>query len=80
MPKHLNDVRPGDLFAGRYLIESILADGGFGRVFRARHQLTGQLRAVKALMPAAVAHPHVRKRFNAEARGAYSLSVLPLPM
>lgn len=70
MPKHLNDVRPGDLFAGRYLIESILADGGFGRVFRARHQVTGQLRAVKALMPAAVAHPHVRKRFNAEARVA----------
>jgi hypothetical protein len=33
--KPLHDLQPGDLFAGRYVIESIVADGGFGRVFRA---------------------------------------------
>lgn len=59
---------------GPYLIESVLGRGGMGAVYRARHKGTGQVRALKVMLPAIVAqHPEAAARFLREASLAASV-------
>ena len=43
--------KPGDTVAGKYLLESMLGQGGMGAVFRARHTLTDRKVALKWMLP-----------------------------
>jgi serine/threonine protein kinase len=40
---------PGEEFAGRYMIEQLIGEGGMGVVYRARDKLTGQTVALKLI-------------------------------
>ncbi|AKF09019.1 serine/threonine protein kinase [Sandaracinus amylolyticus] len=43
------DLVPGQLFAGRYLVEGLLGRGGMGSVWRVRDQMVGETVALKTL-------------------------------
>jgi eukaryotic-like serine/threonine-protein kinase len=58
------------LFAGRYQLEELLARGGMGRVFSARHAITGQSVALKLLEGGSTADPKLAEKFALEARVA----------
>ena len=63
-------LEPGQEFAGRYRVESLLAQGGFGAVFVAE-QLTTELRvALKVLWPHVLASKEAVEKFQLEARVA----------
>ncbi|SFC91597.1 serine/threonine protein kinase [Nocardioides terrae] len=57
----------------RYLLESRIATGGMGEVWRARDNLLGREVAIKLLKPEYAGDPVFRTRFEAEARHAASL-------
>jgi TonB family protein len=59
---------PGTTFAGDYLIERPLAEGGMGAVYVATQISTGQPRALKVMQPQLVADEKSRARFLEEAR------------
>lgn len=60
----------GRLIAGRYVIVDKIGQGGFGLVYRARHEAVGRDVAVKFLLPELAAEPRNRERFLREARAA----------
>ncbi len=65
----------GDVISGRYRIEGILGQGGFGAVFAAEHLMTGQPVAVKVMIgDFGVAAEDLVQRFLQEARITASLS------
>jgi serine/threonine-protein kinase len=51
---------------GDYVIETVLAEGGFGVVYRARDAATGEPAAIKILHAELTAHPDVLVRFERE--------------
>jgi serine/threonine-protein kinase len=59
---------PGALFSDRYRLTDHLATGGMGEVWRAVDTVLGRTIAVKVLLPALLAEPGFRARFEAEAR------------
>jgi eukaryotic-like serine/threonine-protein kinase len=59
---------PAGHHVGEYVIESMIGEGGFGTVYRARHPLIGKLAAVKVLSPQFSADPEMVSRFVDEAR------------
>ena len=59
--------------AGRYLLESRIATGGMGEVWRARDTALGRDVAIKLLKPEFAGDPVFRSRFEAEARHAARL-------
>jgi serine/threonine-protein kinase len=59
--------------AGKYVIERIIGEGGFGVVAAARHLQLGQDVAIKYLLPTALKSPMVVERFVREARLAASI-------
>ncbi|MDI3291139.1 serine/threonine-protein kinase [Polyangium sp. 15x6] len=61
---------PGTVLAGKYVVESVLGQGGMGIVLQARHQRTEQAVAIKLLRPDARVLPDVTARFEREARAA----------
>ena len=61
---------PGTVLAGKYVVESVLGQGGMGIVLQARHQRTEQAVAIKILRPEARVMPDVTARFEREARAA----------
>jgi serine/threonine protein kinase len=63
----VGSVRVGQIIAGRYVIERQVGKGGFGEVFAARHNGTGQLVALKCLNTSGV-EDITLKRFFLEAR------------
>src|SRR5262249_42720708 len=67
MPSH-------PLLAGRYRLESQIAAGGVGEVWRAEDTLLKQPAAVKLLRPELAENAETRARFRAEARHASALS------
>jgi serine/threonine protein kinase len=60
----------GTVVANKYRIEALLAQGGMGAVFRARHQLMGKAVALKWLHPDLAGDPEAVGRFLREARAA----------
>ena len=61
-------------FAGKYLVDRILGQGGMGTVFEARHIRLQQRVAIKVLGSALREHPELVQRFEREARACGSLS------
>ncbi len=61
---------PGDLVAGRYRIDGLLGQGGFGAVFRASEVESGRAVALKVLLPNIAPDPAGRTRFQREAETA----------
>jgi serine/threonine protein kinase len=64
---------PGHVVAGKYRIESVLGEGGFGTVFRATQMNLGRTVALKVLLPHLVAHDDGMSRFKREAQLAQRL-------
>ncbi len=62
------------ILAGRYRLETRIARGGAGEVWRARDTALGRPVAVKLLHPGYTEHPHTLARFRAEARHAAGLA------
>ena len=60
----------GDRFAGKYVVEALLGQGGMGCVFAARHELLEQRVAIKVLAPNAVGNGDAVARLVNEARAA----------
>jgi serine/threonine protein kinase/formylglycine-generating enzyme required for sulfatase activity len=56
----------GETLDGKYKILSIIGRGGFGAVYKARHQHMNRLCAVKTLLPSAATAPTVLGRFKRE--------------
>lgn len=52
---------------GAWLLVEPRGEGGVGEVFRARHLRTGQVAAIKRILPAALAQPTALARFRREA-------------
>jgi serine/threonine protein kinase len=58
---------------GHYRIQSFVARGGMGTVYRAEHHLIGKAAAVKVLRPELSRQPEVVQRFFNEARAASAI-------
>ncbi len=66
-------MHPGDVFEGRYRIESELGRGAFGIVYRATDLETQETLAIKVLLPWASKDQELRHRLEREARLAGQL-------
>ena len=64
----------GIVLDGKYRVEEIIGRGGFGHVYRAREQLTGETLAIKELVPTLVSDPQIVQRFIQEARATLRLT------
>ena len=64
------EIRPGDLLAGRYRVESELGRGGMGVVLAVRHIALDTRMALKVMRPDVAAEPESARRFLREARAA----------
>ena len=62
--------QPGQLIAGRYRLEHVLARGGHGVVFVAEQLATEAKVALKILSPALLDSDEMRRRFELEAKVA----------
>ena len=62
------------MLAGRYRLESLIAAGGVGEVWRGRDEVLGRAVAVKLLRAEYTSHPETLARFRAEARHAAALA------
>ena len=67
-------LQPGAIVDNKYCIEAVIGRGGFGYVYRAREQLTGELVAIKELVPGMVNDPGMVQRFIQEARATLRLT------
>jgi len=63
-------VRPGDVLAGKYLVDRVLGVGGMGVVVAATHTQLDQRVAIKFLLPSMLPNREVVERFQREARAA----------
>ncbi len=62
-----------DQMLGSYKLGAVLGRGGMGEVYEATHVATGDVAAVKMLLPEVLALPHYVRRFLREVRVASSL-------
>jgi serine/threonine protein kinase len=65
--------KEGDVIAGKFRVERVLATGGMGVVFAALHLTLGQRVAVKMLLPDAMVVPSAVERFQREAQAAANI-------
>jgi tRNA A-37 threonylcarbamoyl transferase component Bud32 len=59
---------PGTLLGNTYIIEELLARGGMGEVYRARHVELGTEHAIKIILPRLAEDPKIAQLFREEAR------------
>jgi Protein kinase domain len=59
---------PGTLLGNTYIIEALLARGGMGEVYRARHVELGSEHAIKIMLPSLAEDPKIVQLFREEAR------------
>ena len=59
-------LKSGERFAGRYLIETLIAEGGMASIYRAHDEQQGRAVAVKVLYPYYNDNEVIRKRFVEE--------------
>jgi serine/threonine-protein kinase len=62
----LQQLRPGDFFAGRYRVVKLIRAGGMGAVYEAEDTATRRHRALKLMHPSLVQSPDSRMRFQRE--------------
>jgi eukaryotic-like serine/threonine-protein kinase len=67
-------IRPGELLAGRYRIETVLGEGGMGVVVAATHMQLGKRVAVKILRPQLASDEEQSARFSREAHAGVRLT------
>jgi serine/threonine protein kinase len=60
-------IRPGDLLSHTYRIEEVLARGGMGEIYRARHTEMDTEHAIKIVLPEMASNPKVVDLFRREA-------------
>ncbi len=63
-------LKPGDVVAGKYRLESLIGEGGMGYVLSATHVELGELVALKFLRPEALQFEELLGRFGREAQAA----------
>src|SRR5215831_8816961 len=59
---------PGTVLGNTYVIEALLARGGMGEVYRARHAELGSEHAIKIVLPSLAEDPKIVHLFREEAR------------
>lgn len=70
----IQDPRIGTTLGGRYLIESVLGEGGMATVYRARHRLVDRACAVKIMNESLAGNKTIRERFRREAKATQKLA------
>lgn len=70
----MNAEREGHRLADRYVLESLIATGGMGAVWRGRDEILGRRVAIKVLDDRLAEDPEVLERFRTEAVAAARLS------
>lgn len=70
----MQDARIGTTLAGRYLVESVLGQGGMAVVYAAKHLLVDRTCAIKIMSPLLARDSVVRERFRREAKSAQRLA------
>jgi serine/threonine-protein kinase len=70
----MQDPRVGTTVAGRYVLESVIGEGGMATVYGAHHRLVDRHCAVKVMSRAYARNEVVRERFRREARAAQKLA------
>ena len=70
----IQDPRIGTTIAGRYLIESVIGEGGMATVYKARHRLIDRPCAVKIMNQSFAGNEVIRERFRREAKAAQKLA------
>ncbi|WP_437282962.1 protein kinase [Sorangium sp. So ce375] len=71
----MNSLAEGSVVAGRYRLERMLARGGMGAIWVARHLQLDAVVAVKLMAPEYAASSTARARFEREARAAAQLKI-----
>ncbi|HEY3235535.1 MAG TPA: serine/threonine-protein kinase, partial [Polyangiaceae bacterium] len=66
-------IATGEVIAGKYRVERVIARGGMGMVLLATHLQLGETVAIKLLLPEVVAREDTLARFLREARAAARL-------
>ncbi len=66
MSGELQQLRPGDSFAGRYRVVRMIRAGGMGAVYEVEDGATKRRRALKLMHPSLVQSPESRMRFQRE--------------
>jgi len=64
----------GQVLDGKYRLDSLLAEGGMGSVYRATHVMLGKTVAIKLIKAAIMTSPEIVRRFQREARAATALN------
>lgn len=67
------DLPSGLVISGRYRVDKIIGRGGMGAVYAVRHVNTGEICALKMLLPALAANPAAVERFRTEARAPVAI-------
>ncbi|MGD2148411.1 MAG: protein kinase [Anaerolineae bacterium] len=67
-------LQPGTILDNKYRIEAVIGRGGFGHVYRARERLTGEVVAIKELLPSLFYDGEIAQRFIQEARATLRLT------
>ncbi|MHC4598971.1 MAG: protein kinase domain-containing protein [Planctomycetota bacterium] len=72
LPGSVSDPMVGKMIGGKYLVRSLLGEGGMGSVYLVRHKDLNVDYALKVLRPDLVANEGFRERFLREAKAATS--------